>query len=103
MPNITVLPDSVTVTAKSGKTILAALFEAGFGYRIGCRRGGCGICKVDLHSGAVEYRVTIAATVLSAAERAAGVCLSCRAIPLGDVVIRLRNDRIRRLNHFWIS
>jgi ferredoxin len=98
MVTITVLPDEVGVPARAGECILAALYRNGYGYRIGCRRGGCGICKVDLVEGAVDYPVALAGTVFTPAERRSGTCLSCRAVPAGDVVIRLRDQRLRRLS-----
>lgn len=99
--SVTVFPDQVVVRAAPGQTLLSALSTAGFGYRVGCRRGGCGVCKMDVLAGRVEYRTPVAATVLDAAEIAAGTCLSCRAVPVGDVVVRLRNDRLRRLHHLF--
>ncbi|WP_432842209.1 2Fe-2S iron-sulfur cluster-binding protein [Dactylosporangium sp. CA-092794] len=100
MPTVTVLPDDVAVTAADGEGILAALYRSGFGYRTGCRRGGCGVCKVDLVDGEVDYPVTVAATVLTPQERTTGTCLTCRAVPRGDVVIRLRDERLRCLIPF---
>jgi ferredoxin len=100
---VTVLPDDVTVELRDGECILAGLYRSGFGYRTGCRRGGCGVCKVDLVSGSVTYPVTIAATVLPPEEQSGGTCLTCRAIPTGDIVVRLRNERLRRLNPFLAS
>ncbi|MES9511416.1 2Fe-2S iron-sulfur cluster-binding protein [Streptomyces sp. NPDC000609] len=100
-PTVTVSPEQVVVRAAPGQTIMSALSTAGFGYRVGCRRGGCGVCKMDVLSGRVEYRTPIAATVLDDTEIAAGTCLSCRAVPIGDVVVRLRNHRLRRLHHLF--
>jgi len=100
MATVTVLPDGVSVRSRDGECILAALYRSGYGYRIGCRRGGCGVCKVDLVAGAVEYTATVAEQVLTPGERAGGTCLTCRAVPRGDVVIRLRDDRLRRLSPF---
>jgi ferredoxin len=100
MAMVTVLPDDVAVEYRDGESILAALYRTGYGYRTGCRRGGCGICKVDLVTGEVGYPVTVADSVFTGAERAAGTCLSCRAVPRGDVVIRLRDERLRRLIPF---
>jgi CDP-4-dehydro-6-deoxyglucose reductase len=95
---VTVLPDDIEVSARSGQTVLSALVRSGYAYRIGCRRGGCGICKVQLVEGDVRYEKTVAETVLTAAERAAGVCLSCRAVPTTPVVVELQpDDRLRRL------
>lgn len=95
MPDIEVQPDGVRVTSLAGETVLAALTRSGYGYRVGCRRGGCGICKVDLRSGRVGYPVAVAESVLPADEAAAGTCLSCRAVPHDDIVITLRDDRLR--------
>ncbi|MGQ0483417.1 MAG: 2Fe-2S iron-sulfur cluster-binding protein [Pseudonocardia sp.] len=95
MPDIEVQPDGVRVTCLAGETILAALTRSGYGYRVGCRRGGCGICKVDLRSGRVSYPVAVAASVLPADEAEAGTCLSCRAVPHDDIAITLRDDRLR--------
>ena len=95
MASISVEPDGVTVRSRPGETILRALSRSGFGYRIGCRRGGCGICKVDLLAGSVEYEAVVAASVLGEEERARGGCLSCRAVPTDDVVIALRDDKLR--------
>lgn len=100
MTTVTVLPDGVSVETRAGEAILTALYRSGYGYRTGCRRGGCGVCKVDLVAGTVTYPAKIADTVLPAAERAAGTCLTCRAVPDGDVVVRLRNEHLRTLNPF---
>lgn len=95
MADIEVRPDGVRVTARAGETVLAALFRSGYGYRVGCRRGGCAMCKVDLVDGQVDYPAVIADTVLSEDERRGGTCLSCRAVPRGDVVVQLRDERLK--------
>lgn len=100
MATVTVDPDGTTVQVNEGEYVLAALNRSGYGYRTGCRRGGCGICKADLLAGEVSYPVTVADTVLSAEERTTGSCLTCRAVPHGDVVIRLRNDKLRCTSTF---
>lgn len=93
-----VLPDDERVLVKPGETILRALTASGYGYRIGCRRGGCGVCKVDLREGSVTYDHTVADSVLPAEEIAAGTVLSCRAVPDGDVTIELRDERLRLMS-----
>jgi CDP-4-dehydro-6-deoxyglucose reductase len=80
------------------ETVLEGLYRAGYAYRTGCRRGGCGICKVDVVVGEVEHRSRIADTVLTADERTAGACLSCRAVPAGDITIEMRDDSLRCVN-----
>jgi CDP-4-dehydro-6-deoxyglucose reductase len=95
MPSVTVQPDGVCVQLEDGETILAGLYRRGYAYRTGCRRGGCGICKVDLLEGAVDYERPVAPTVLSDDERESGICLSCRAVPNGDISIALRDDVLK--------
>jgi ferredoxin len=92
---LTVMPVGESMSARDDETILAAMIRSGFLYRFGCKRGGCGICKVHLVVGEVRYERPVAPTVLSDSERAVGVCLSCRAVPLTDVVIELQEgDRL---------
>lgn len=100
---VRVTPDEVTVTARNNEYILAALNRSGYGYRTGCRRGGCGICKADLLQGTVSYPVTVSDEVLTLDELAAGVCLPCRAVPHGEVTVRLRDDRLRCTSTFLAS
>lgn len=98
MPRVTVQPEAVSVELREGETILDGLFRNGFAYRVGCRRGGCAICMVDLVGGEVDYSRPIAEKVLSEADKAAGSCLSCRAVPRTDVTITLREENLRTVN-----
>ena len=101
MPDVTIQPDGVQVSAAPEETLLRAMGRAGLRYRVGCKRGGCGICKVQLVLGEVRYERPIAASVLSDDERVEGICLSCRAVPLTNVVIELQEgDRLRRVLGF---
>jgi ferredoxin len=101
MPNVIVQPDGVRVTTMADETLLRALGRAGLRYRVGCKRGGCGICKVQLLLGEVRYERPIAASVLSDDERVEGISLSCRAVPLTNVVIALQEgDKLRRVLGF---
>ena len=98
---ITILPDGMRVTASGDETLLRALGRAGLRYRVGCKRGGCGVCKLHLLEGEVRYERPIADSVLSDDERVEGICLSCRAVPLTNVVVELQEgDRLRRVLGF---
>jgi len=98
MSDVTVLPDGVRISATDGETVLAALGRAGLKYRIGCRRGGCGVCKLRLLAGEVRYERPVADSVLSDDEKVAGICLSCRAVPITNVLIELQEgDKLRRV------
>jgi ferredoxin len=101
MAEVTIMPDGVRVTAGEAETLLGALTRAGLRYRVGCKRGGCGICKVELVLGEVAYERPIASNVLTDDERVEGICLSCRAVPLTNIVIELQEgDRLRRVLGF---
>ena len=95
MATITVEPSGEVIYLGSGETVLGGLYKAGYSYTVGCRRGGCGICKVDLVSGAVEYPTTVADTVLTPDERLEGTCLSRRAVPTGDVTFSLDGTTLK--------
>ncbi len=97
MPRLSVQDEDASVECNPDETILEALHRSGYAYRTGCRRGGCGICKVDLVSGSVEYNRVVADTVLTEEERASGTCLSCRAVPTSDTVIALRDENLRKV------
>jgi CDP-4-dehydro-6-deoxyglucose reductase len=86
----------VTVELREDETVLEGLYRDGYAYRVGCRRGGCGVCKVDLLVGSVGYPKTVSQDVLSDEERANGTCLTCRAVPAGDITIALWADRLTR-------
>lgn len=103
MPTVTVHPEGASVSLRDGETILEGLFRSGYAYRVGCRRGGCGICIVDLVAGQVEYNRPVAEKVLSEADKTAGSCLSCRAVPVTDVTISLRDECLRIVNPMLAS
>ena len=95
MPTVKVQP-GIDVELKDGETVLEGLYRHGYAYRTGCRRGGCGICKVDLVEGTVQYPIAVSPDVLGDDEVAAGTCLSCRAVPDDAVTIALRQEELRR-------
>ena len=75
------------VAAQAGDTVLAALLRAGLAFPFSCQTGTCGTCKCELVSGEV-YELDCSEHVLSAAERARGIVLACRAQVRNDVVVR---------------
>jgi CDP-4-dehydro-6-deoxyglucose reductase len=104
VPEVTIMPDGIRVTAAEAETLLRAMSRAGLQYRVGCKRGGCGICKVQLVLGEVTYERPIAGNVLTDDERVEGICLSCRAVPLTNIVIELQEgDRLRKVLGFAFS
>ena len=75
------LPRPLSVA--DGQTILDAALAQGFDYPCGCQSGNCGACKSRLLSGRVEH-APFSEFALMEEEKAAGLILACRAMPLGD-------------------
>lgn len=54
------------------------------GIPLGCRNGGCGVCKIEILSGAFVTRVMSRAHISEAEERT-GTVLACRVHPASDI------------------
>src|SRR5262245_50894051 len=78
-----------TFTCGEDQTVLRCT-EVGFTRRIpvGCRQGGCGVCKVQVLTGSFKARVMSRAHV-SAEDQAAGRVLSCCIWPTSDITVRV--------------
>ena len=100
MPTVTIHPTGEVIYLEPGETVLSGLYKAGFAYTVGCRRGGCAICKVDCLSGQFRYDHPVADTVLTEDEHLDGTCLTCRAVPDTDITIELRGENVRLVNTF---
>ncbi len=100
MPTVTIHPTGEVVFLDPEETVLSGLHKAGYAYTIGCRRGGCAICKVDCRDGRFTYNRPIADSVLTEEERSDGTCLSCRAVPETDITIEMRGENVRLVNAF---
>lgn len=97
MARITVQGEDIAVECYPGETILAAMHRTGHALRVGCRRGGCAVCKLDVIEGEFEYTRPLAEKVLSEEEKSAGVCLTCRAVPTSDMIVKLREEEDNRV------
>jgi len=78
---------------RPGETLIETLMAHYYGRRgrgsfQGCRRGGCGACKLRLEEGVVALRRDHSRDVLAPEERACGLFLACRAYPLTDLAVR---------------
>ena len=98
---LTILPQGVRVPVRASETMLAAICRAGFTYPFGCRRGGCGACRVRVVAGEVSYERPVDASVLADTDRAGGSWLSCRAVLHSDVTIAMPSgDDLKRVVPF---
>ncbi len=71
---MTVLPTNTEVVVRPAETMLGALIRSGYLIRVGCKRGGCGICKVHVLAGEYTYERVVSDDVITEDDRAAGWC-----------------------------
>lgn len=64
------------------------------GIPVGCRGGGCGVCKVRVLSGQYQLEKMSRACV-SETDLAAGIVLACKAFPRSEVTVELV-DKLQR-------
>ncbi|NLF54002.1 MAG: 2Fe-2S iron-sulfur cluster binding domain-containing protein [Thauera phenolivorans] len=68
------------------------------GIPVGCRGGGCGVCKVHILSG--EYHTQrMSRSCLSVEEEAEGIVLACKAFPDSDVTLRVIGKMCKAVNN----
>jgi len=74
-------------TCGGDERVLLAMERCGAGdIGVGCRGGGCGICRVRVVEG--DYRTgKMSAAKVSDSDRQAGYALACRLFPAEDLVI----------------
>lgn len=70
------------------ETVLRAMERAGGRQlAVGCRGGGCGVCKVRVTSG--RYRTApMSVSRVDRTERVTGFALACRLMPLSDLTLQ---------------
>jgi ferredoxin len=70
---------------RSDQNLLAAMISARqTGIKVGCRNGGCGVCRVQVSSGRFASQ-KMTRSRISEADEVAGIVLACRISPLSDL------------------
>jgi len=73
--------------ASPGKTLLVAMeLAASQAIAVGCRGGGCGMCKIRVLAGQYDSK-RMSRAHISEQEQADGFALACRVLPRSDLVI----------------
>ena len=86
---ITLEPGGEGFLCAAQQNVLAAMERlGGKGIAVGCRGGGCGICRVQVVGGGRYRTLKMSRAQVPAADEAAGICLACKLIPEGDLVLR---------------
>lgn len=87
--NVLIEETGETFRCSPQESLLAGMERLGKkGIPVGCRGGGCGVCKVEIVAGSYVKRVMSRAYV-SAEEEAAGQVLACRVRPTSDITLRV--------------
>lgn len=84
--------------ARSDEHLLRGMERLGRrGIPVGCRGGGCGVCKVQVLAG--DYRtIKMSRDCVSSAEQAQGYALACRLYAESDLEIRVVGKMSRAFN-----
>ncbi|ATE61324.1 2Fe-2S iron-sulfur cluster-binding protein [Thauera sinica] len=65
------------------------------GIPVGCRGGGCGVCKVQIDAG--EFRtIKMSRAYVTHEEEASGVVLACRVFPQSDVALTVLGKMVKK-------
>jgi ferredoxin len=86
---ITLLDTGETFACRAEESVLHGLARLGRrGIPVGCRGGGCGICKVEVVSGDFGKQ-TMSRDHISPEDEAHHRVLACRIRPVGDLTLRV--------------
>ena len=84
---ITILDTGETYRCREDRNLLEGMEALGRrGIPVGCRNGGCGVCKVHIVRGTFTKRV-MSRDHVTEEEEAAGTVLACRVKPTSDVTL----------------
>lgn len=76
-------------TCGEQENLLIAMSRSGRrGIPLGCRGGGCGVCKVEVTAGEYETRA-MSCQHVTEEDRAGHRLLACRVFPRGDVSVKV--------------
>ena len=90
---------STSFPCRPDQSVLQAMADVGGGWvTIGCRGGGCGVCRVNVLAGDYDTG-TMSAAQVGAEDRVMGIALACQVFPRSDLTLRalgLRNAGPKR-------
>jgi len=86
---ITIEPTGEQFRCSDERSVLVGMEYLGHaGIQVGCRGGGCGVCRVQVLSGTYAAKRMSKAHV-DEADLQAGVVLACRIYPTSDLSVRV--------------
>lgn len=79
-------PNERTIIGNENENILDTSIRTNGKIKVGCKRGGCGLCKIKVIEGEIEHGA-VSRSVLPLHEEAEGYALACRAMPKSNITI----------------
>ncbi len=82
---MTMAGSDLSFACRPGQSLLTAMIMAGrTGIKVGCRSGGCGVCRVKIVAGRYASE-KMTRSRISEADEAEGIVLACRIQPASDL------------------
>lgn len=95
MPHrITIEGSAQAYLSHAGQSVLDAMVGRPSAVEVGCRSGGCGVCRVEVLRGGYDCGL-MSAEQISADCRSRGILLACRVFPNSDLHLRPLGKRTR--------
>ena len=86
---VTIEDDGQSYRCPDHRSVLEGMEALGKrGIPVGCRNGGCGVCKVEVTAGQYQARV-MSREHVSTEDEAQGRVLSCRIRPTSDIRLKV--------------
>jgi ferredoxin len=89
--------DEVFPCSETDSLLSGMLKACARGVPVGCRGGGCGVCKIRVISGDYETGA-MSASHINEQDKANHVVLACRVYPRSDIRIEVTGKLARRFN-----
>ncbi|MFH1658155.1 MAG: 2Fe-2S iron-sulfur cluster binding domain-containing protein [Pseudomonadota bacterium] len=87
--NVVVEETGESFRCSSRESLLVGMERLGRkGIPVGCRGGGCGVCKVEITEGSYHKRI-MSREYVSVEDEAAGRVLACRVSPISDIRVKV--------------
>jgi ferredoxin len=91
---IAVAETALSFPCRDDQTVLGAMIQArATVVQIGCRGGGCGVCRVQVLEGQYETG-TMSHAQIGQSDRDQGIVLSCQLFPRSDLRLRALGRRL---------
>ncbi len=90
---ITIEGSDQAYVSHAGQSVLDAMVGRASAVEVGCRSGGCGVCRVEVLRGDYECGL-MSADQISAECQARGIALACRLFPNSDLHLRPLGKRL---------